>query len=242
MLFGRPGVFLVLAPREAERLAGIFIVLNRNLFTRTWDFKGSCEYQVMEDMFPRLAGVDYSKLKVTDEGSYSITRRRDADQIIHIIKSVVPECETKSITDATGCIGGDTLNFAMIFEKVHSIELNADNFEALKNNVGVYGFTNISLYRGDCTEVYKWASDVLYIDPPWGGPNYRTIQNLNLYLGKIRLDEWLEDILSGPYHPSFIFLKVPMNYNIKPLQFLSNIRLVRTFRIRTYHLICLSVL
>ena len=189
-----------------------------------------------------MAGVDYSKLKVTEEGSYSITRRRDADQIIHIIKSVVPECETKSITDATGCIGGDTLNFATIFEKVHSIELNADNFEALKNNVGVYGFTNISLYRGDCTEVYKWASDVLYIDPPWGGPNYRTIQNLNLYLGKIRLDEWLEDILSGPYHPSFIFLKVPMNYNIKPLQFLSNIGIVRTFRIRTYHLICLSVL
>jgi hypothetical protein len=242
MLFGRPRVFFVLAPREAERLAGIFIRLNRNLFTRTWDFKGSCEYQIMEDMFPRLAGVDYSKLMVTEEGSYSITRRRDADQIIHIIKSVVPECQTKSITDATGCIGGDTLNFATIFEKVHSIELNADNFEALKNNVGVYGFTNISLYRGDCTEVYKWASDVLYIDPPWGGPNYRTIQNLNLYLGKIRLDEWLEDILSGPYHPSFIFLKVPMNYNIKPLQFLSNIGIVRTFRIRTYHLICLSVL
>jgi len=27
---------------DAERLA-IFIRLNRNLFTRTWDFKGSCE-------------------------------------------------------------------------------------------------------------------------------------------------------------------------------------------------------
>jgi len=196
----------------------------------------------MEDMFPRLAGVDYSKLKVTEEGSYSITRRRDAEQIIHIIKSVVPEYQTKSITDATGCIGGDTLNFATIFEKVHSIELNSDNFEALNNNVGVYGFTNISLYRGDCTEVYKWASDVLYIDPPWGGPNYRTIENLNLYLGKIRLDEWLEDIMSGPYRPSFIFLKVPLNYNSKPLQFLSNVRGICHFRIRTYNLICITVL
>jgi len=27
---------------EAERFA-IFIRINRNLFTRTWDFKGSCE-------------------------------------------------------------------------------------------------------------------------------------------------------------------------------------------------------
>jgi hypothetical protein len=195
----------------------------------------------MEDMFPR-GSVDYSRLHVTDEGSYSITRRRDAEYIIQIIKTTVPDCETKSITDATGCIGGDTLNFAGVFREVHSIELNADNFKALKNNVEIYGFTNIQLYHGDCTELYKWASDVLYIDPPWGGPNYRTIENLNLYLGKIRLDVWLEDILSGPYRPSFVFLKVPLNYNIKPLQFLINIRGIRTFRIRTYNLICLTVL
>jgi tRNA G37 N-methylase Trm5 len=194
----------------------------------------------MEDMFPR-GSVDYSRLHVTEEGAYSITRRRDADQIIHIIKNTVPEYETKSITDATGCIGGDTLNFATVFEKVHSIELNTDNYEALKNNVGVYGFTNISLYHGDCTEVYKWASDVLYIDPPWGGPNYRTIQNLNLYLGNIRLDDWLEDILSGPYRPSHIFLKVPLNYNTKPLQFLTNIKSISMHRIRTYMLVHITV-
>lgn len=195
----------------------------------------------MEDMFPRREGVDYTKLWTTDEGSYSITRRRDAEQIIHIMKITVPEWSEKSITDATGCIGGDTLNFATMFDKVHSIELNIDNFEALKNNVGVYGFTNISLYHGDCTDVYKWASDVLYIDPPWGGPNYRTIQNLNLFLGKIRLDEWLEDILSGPYRPSHIFLKVPLNYNTKPLQFLTNIKSITSYRIRTYMLVHITV-
>jgi tRNA G37 N-methylase Trm5 len=194
----------------------------------------------MEDMFPR-GSIDYSRLHVTEEGAYSITRRRDADQIIHIIKNTVPDYSQKSITDATGCIGGDTLNFATVFEKVHSIELNSDNFEALKNNVGVYGFTNITLYHGDCTEVYKWASDVLYIDPPWGGPNYRTIQNLNLYLGNIRLDDWLEDILSGPYRPSHIFLKVPLNYNTKPLQFLTNIKSISMHRIRTYMLVHITV-
>jgi hypothetical protein len=191
-------------------------------------------------MFPR-GSIDYSRLHVTEEGAYSITRRRDADQIIHIIKNTVPDYSQKSITDATGCIGGDTLNFATVFEKVHSIELNSDNYEALKNNVGVYGFTNITLYHGDCTEVYKWASDVLYIDPPWGGPNYRTIQNLNLYLGNIRLDDWLEDILSGPYRPSHIFLKVPLNYNTKPLQFLTNIKSISMHRIRTYMLVHITV-
>jgi hypothetical protein len=194
----------------------------------------------MEDMFPR-GNVDYSRLQVTDEGTYSITRRRDAEHIIHIIKNAVPDCAEKSITDTTACIGGDTLNFAGVFKEVHSIELNSLNFEALKNNVKVYGYTNVSLYHGDCTDVYTWASDVLYIDPPWGGPNYRTIQNLNLFLGKFRLDEWLDDVLSGPYRPSHIFLKVPLNYNTKPLQFLTNIRLITSYRIRTYMLVHITV-
>jgi len=195
----------------------------------------------MEDMFPHKDELDYTKLQTTEEGSYSITRRRDAENIAGIIKSIVPEYGEKSITDATGCIGGDTLNFAAMFREVHTIELNAENFEALKNNVGVYGFSNISLYRGDCTKVYKWASDVLYIDPPWGGPNYRNYTTLNLYVGETRLDEWLEDVLSGPYRPSYIFLKVPFNYSYKPLQFLSNVETIKIFRIRTYILVCITV-
>ena len=30
---------------ERSRTSDHFIRLNRNLFTRTWDFKGSCEYE-----------------------------------------------------------------------------------------------------------------------------------------------------------------------------------------------------
>lgn len=195
----------------------------------------------MEDMFPRREGVDYTKLKTTEEGSYSITRRRDAEYIIQIIRNVVQDCETKSITDATACIGGDTLNFAMNFKEVHSIELNRENYEALKNNVGVYGFSNVSLYHGDCKDVYKWASNVLYIDPPWGGPTYRSHSSINLYLGNERLDNWLEDIVTGPYRPNYIFLKVPFNYNASPLDFLSNVVMIKTFKIRTYLLICIEV-
>lgn len=195
----------------------------------------------MEDIFPRKDGIDYTKLQITEEGMYSITRRKDADNILNIMGSMVGKLKEKSITDATACVGGDTLNFGLNFHEVHSIELTIDNYEALKNNVGVYGFTNVCIYNGNCTELYKWASDVLYIDPPWGGPSYRTLDNIDLYLGTIRLDVWLEDILSGPYRPSFVFLKVPPNYSTVGLQFLSNVKSVRTFRIRTYCLVCISV-
>ena len=88
---------------------------------------------------------------------------------------------------------------------------------------------------------YNWASDVLYIDPPWGGPDYREKKELDLFLANVRLDVWLEDVLSGPYRPSFVFLKVPANYNSVPLQFLPNVKNIRSFRIRTFYLVCVSV-
>lgn len=194
----------------------------------------------MEEIFPRR-DVDYSKLQLTPEGTYSVTRRRDADHILSIMASNVGNLKDKSITDATACVGGDTINFALNFREVHSIEYSKENFDALRNNVNVYGVTNVSLYLGDCMKLYNWASDVLYIDPPWGGPNYRNLERVELFLDSTRLDVWLEDLLSGPYRPSFVFLKVPSNYNSIPLQFLPNVKSVRSFKIRSYILVCVSV-
>lgn len=194
----------------------------------------------MEEIFPRR-DVDYSKLQLTPEGTYSVTRRRDADHILSIMASNIGNLKDKSITDATACVGGDTINFALNFREVHSIEYSKENFDALSNNVNVYGVTNVSLYLGDCMKLYNWASDVLYIDPPWGGPNYRNLGRVELFLDSTRLDVWLEDVLSGPYRPSFVFLKVPSNYNSIPLQFLPNVKSVRSFKIRSYILVCVSI-
>lgn len=195
----------------------------------------------MEEIFPKKEDVDYTQLKVTDEGRYSVTKRRDGEHILQIMASMVGALKDKSVTDATACVGGDTINFGLNFREVHSIEYSKENFEALKNNVKVYDLSNVSLYLGDCTTVYTWASDVLYIDPPWGGPEYKKLSSVPLFLGETRLDVWLEDVLSGPYRPSWVFLKVPQNYSTVPLQFLPNVKSVRSFRIRTYILVCISV-
>ena len=194
----------------------------------------------MEDIFP-YRDIDYSALQMTPEGRYSITRRRDGEHILNIMMSVVGNLKDKSITDATACVGGDTIHFALNFREVHSIEYSKENFDALKHNISVYHLQNVSLHYGDCMKVYNWASDVLYIDPPWGGPDYRDKKEVDLFLGDVRLDVWLEDVLSGPYRPSFVFLKVPSNYNNSPLQFLPNVKSVRTFRIRTFFIVCISV-
>ena len=103
----------------------------------------------MEDVFPLKQGIDYTKLILTEEGSYSVTRRRDADRILTAMKQVLHTFIDKSITDTTGCVGGYTIHFGLNFQKVDSIEINPTNFEALQNNVSVYDLKNVSLYLSE---------------------------------------------------------------------------------------------
>jgi predicted RNA methylase len=195
----------------------------------------------MEDLFPHKEGVEYSALKTTEEGEYSITRRRDAIQILNIFRTILKDLSSKTITDATGCIGGDTINFALHFQKVHSIELKKANYDVLKHNVATYGLTNVELYNADSTGFFNWYTDVLYIDPPWGGPEYRNTKLIDITMSSKRLDKWIEEILLRKNRPAYIFMKLPYNYNFNRFNFLSNVDFVKAYRIRSYVLIAITV-
>jgi predicted RNA methylase len=146
-----------------------------------------------------------------------------------------------TITDATACIGGDTLNFASNFLHVHSIEINPENFEVLTNNVEVYGFLNITMHHGDSVKLFNWNTNILYIDPPWGGKDYKKHKQLDLFLSGKRLDCWLEEILSRKNRPEFVILKLPANYNFTRLNFLINVDHIRPYQIRSYVLVVITV-
>ena len=84
----------------------------------------------LDTMFPEKDGVDYSTLKMTPEGEYSITKRADGKKIIQKMISVMGSVKRKDITDLTGNVGGDTIMFGLNFGHVYSIEMNKDNFDA----------------------------------------------------------------------------------------------------------------
>jgi hypothetical protein len=195
----------------------------------------------MENLFPYKQNIDYTALQTTEEGLYSITRKRDGERILSIIRHNIKELSTKTVTDGTACIGGDTIQFAMAFDHVHSIELNSDNFECLAKNIDVYCLNNVTLHKGDCTAIFNWNTDVLYLDPPWGGPDYKNKANLDLMLGDKRIDVWLDEILLRKNRPSYIVLKLPHNYNFKRLNFLVNVEIIKPFRVRNYVLILITV-
>lgn len=170
----------------------------------------------VDEIFPEKKGVVYSKLQLTPEGEYSITKRQDGQKILKYILDVTGTTEL-SVTDLTGNVGGDTILFALNFDHVDSIEISKENFDVLKHNVREYKLKNVTLHHGDSTKVYRWQTDILYIDAPWGGPDYKTKKKLDLYLGKERLDTFVKLILEQEWAPTYIFLKLPRNYNFSRL-------------------------
>lgn len=163
--------------------------------------------------FPYKKGVSYSKLKMTPEGEYSITKRSDGEVLLKYMKAILGTTKDKHITDLTGNVGGDTILFGIHFKKVDSIELNPENYAVLKNNVEVFGLPNVTLHHGDSTKLFDWKTDVLYVDAPWGGTDYKSKENIDLYLGDKRLDTFIHEILKRSNRPDYVFLKVPRNYN-----------------------------
>jgi len=194
----------------------------------------------MEVLFPKKTGVDYSKLKMTPEGQYSITKRKDGDLLFAHMKSMIKGIKNKTITDLTGNVGGDTILFGIHFKTVKSIEMNPENFDALKNNVEVFGLKNVELYLGDSTKIYNWKTDVLYLDPPWGGPEYKINKVLDLYLGDERVELLLHRVLQEQWKPDYIFMKLPANYNFDRLKDLP-VTKMKKFKIRGFVIIGMSV-
>lgn len=194
----------------------------------------------MDNLFPLRDGIDYSRLRMTPEGLYSITRRRDGEHIVSFLRSKIPDIAKLSITDATACVGGDTIQFSHHFRKVDSIEWKHDNFVVLRHNVDVFGLENVTLHEGDATKIFNWKTDVLYIDPPWGGPEYYKQHRLDLFIGSYRLDNWIESILTRDTYPKYIVLKVPQNYNFSRLHFLPHVETTHIYRIRRFAILLLS--
>ena len=172
----------------------------------------------MEDYFPRKAGVNYAKMQMTEEAVYSVTRRKEGDDLEKYMRSKIPDIEKKSVVDTTANVGSDTLRFSQMFKSVDSFEINPENAAALKNNVAVFGAKNVNVFVADSTKEFDWETDVLYADPPWGGPDYYKKKNLDLMMGSVRMDSWLKERIESDEPPKYIILKVPQNYNFERIK------------------------
>jgi 16S rRNA G966 N2-methylase RsmD len=167
-------------------------------------------------IFPPPPSNNYSLLNYDTEGLWSITYPNEANIISINIIEVINMMDIKKnikIVDMTAGLGGNTISFCKYFDDVTGIEKNVDRFNILKNNIKQYQSSNYTLICGDSKDYIEGDYNVYFIDPPWGGPNYKKQTNVELYMSDIKLIDFIEMI------PEYrlIVLKLPFNYNINTL-------------------------
>lgn len=171
-------------------------------------------------LFATEAGVVMDKLQVSSEAYYSITRPAAAKSILAIIErhlsNIGMNIHKCTITDATACVGGDTLHFTRVFRHVNAVELNPVHYKMLLNNLKVYKRTNAATYLSDYLKVMTTLNqDVVFIDPPWGGPSYKKKRSVWLSLSGVPIHDIVCQHVK--MHTRLIVLKIPTNFSISVL-------------------------
>lgn len=184
----------------------------------------------LKKIYPLPFNETYDNLSYDSEGLWSITHPKDANNISHQIYNIIKDEQAKIVDLTAGC-GGNLISFCKYFKNITAVELDINRFEILQNNVNCYQFgdINLNLINGSCLDYLKNNSDkdnIYFIDPPWGGPNYKKNNNLELFLSNTSLPEIISMIAKN----KLVVLKVPYNYNYHFIE--EKYKLIDTLKIK----------
>ncbi|KAJ1655740.1 putative diacylglycerol O-acyltransferase tgs1 [Dispira simplex] len=114
-------------------------------------------------------------IRMDEQGWYSVT----PEAIAH---DIAKRCKGKTVIDAFCGVGGNAIQFAQVCTRVIAIDIDPQRLECAKHNAEVYGVADkIEFILGDFFDLApRLAADVVFLSPPWGGPEYNQEPVYNL--------------------------------------------------------------
>lgn len=114
-------------------------------------------------------------IKMDKEGWFSVTPERIAEHIAE-------RCRCDLLIDAFCGVGGNAIQFAFTCERVIAIDIDPVKIALARHNASVYGVEDrIEFIVGDYMQLLPHLkADVVFLSPPWGGPNYTNAQVFDL--------------------------------------------------------------
>jgi len=179
--------------------------------------------------------IDYSRLDVDETSYYSSLMPWQVMAVRNILYELIPPRDNIRILDATANIGVDSINFSLMYpnSRVYSCEIVPKIYLKLVNNTSAY--SNIKTIFGDFVSLLQTMErgefDVIYIDPPWGGRDYknRVIDNLYLSVDNADPTRKLTAVLTRILYKqitSVVVVKVPNNFILRD----TNNKLLKNFK------------
>lgn len=172
-------------------------------------------------------------LQMDKVGMFSTTHAKHAQEMSDLIaflpgmsKEILGRAPT--ITDACSGCGGNTISFAFCghFAHVTAVESNARRTKILTHNMSFANKvrssqTNVRILCDSYLNVMTMiVQDVIFLDPPWGGVQYKKERKIILYLDKIHIARVVSEIFNNANvnQTKFIVLKVPLNFDISDMR------------------------
>jgi 16S rRNA G966 N2-methylase RsmD len=154
----------------------------------------------------------------------------------------------KRILDGTAHIGLDSFHFAQLFPKstVCAVEIQENAFQCLQKNAMSFAKRYTPLTKSEpsgCVlpvhaDICKYiltlpndqTFDMIYLDPPWGGPDFYKHKSLELFLSNTNVTKVIETMLIDRKLAPLLVLKVPPNFASLPKEF------TQKLTCRTHHI------
>uniref|UniRef100_A0A2K5ES20 Trimethylguanosine synthase n=1 Tax=Aotus nancymaae TaxID=37293 RepID=A0A2K5ES20_AOTNA len=114
-------------------------------------------------------------IKLDREGWFSVTPEKIAE---HIAGRVSQSFKCDVVVDAFCGVGGNTIQFALTGMRVIAVDIDPVKIDLARNNAEVYGIADkIEFICGDFLLLAPCLkADVVFLSPPWGGPDYATAE------------------------------------------------------------------
>eukprot|EP00039_Didymoeca_costata_P009253 m.122143 g.122143 ORF g.122143 m.122143 type:complete len:452 (-) comp14420_c0_seq1:1430-2785(-) len=106
-------------------------------------------------------------IQLDRESWYSVTPEKIA---LHIAQ----RCSCDVIIDAFCGAGGNSIQFAQHCKRVIAIDIDPEKIRMAKHNAEIYHVAEqIDFVQGNFLEIgHNFKADVVFLSPPWGGPQY----------------------------------------------------------------------
>uniref|UniRef100_A0A4W6CBP3 Trimethylguanosine synthase n=1 Tax=Lates calcarifer TaxID=8187 RepID=A0A4W6CBP3_LATCA len=126
-------------------------------------------------------------IRLDREGWFSVTPERIAEHIA--LRLGHSFCDSQLVIDAFCGVGGNAIQFALTGQRVLAIDIDPVRLNLARHNATVYGVADrIEFLQGDFLQLApRLRGDVVFLSPPWGGPDYLTAEVSSLTLATFEI-------------------------------------------------------
>jgi hypothetical protein len=207
-------------------------MLTTKKHTLVSNIETSFSYHIIQMASLYNSSLNYREIAIVEESKYSCLRPDHMSSVRDFYREIIPFSMSKpfNIIDGTANVGVDSMYLASLFNSnnvsIVSVEINLDTFKVLEKNISniasiVYDTPYLGKIKPVNMDIIKYISetpdlqntDILYLDPPWGGHGYLGVSSIELTLGKMSFSELVA--ISILKKIKNIVCKVPKNMNVK---------------------------